>query len=142
MYDRVALAADEPWGLVCRDNESKQMQGFCMLGTFASWDKTLRWASRDPRAWGVADYDPNCGRRIRVNARQTSDDEFDDADLADISDPRARADEKKLRAYIAAATQAAKSAADWPWPRSATPTVCCLMRSKLLRVKSVRRTRA
>ena len=46
MYDRVALAADEPWGLVCRDNESKQMQGFCMLGTFASWDKTLRWASR------------------------------------------------------------------------------------------------
>ena len=36
MYDRVALAADEPWGLVCRDNESKQMQGFCMLGTFAS----------------------------------------------------------------------------------------------------------
>ncbi len=47
-----------------------------------------------------------------MNARQTSDDEFDDADLQDIADPRTRADEKKLRAYIAAATQAAKSAAD------------------------------
>ena len=42
--DARVASADEPWGLVCRDNESKQMQGFCMLGTFASWDKTLRWA--------------------------------------------------------------------------------------------------
>lgn len=113
MYDRVALAADKPWGLVCRDNATQQMQGFCMLGTFASWDRTLRWASRDPRAWGVADYDPNCGRRIRVNAKKTSDDEFDQSDDDIVeTDPRARADEKKLRAYIAAATQAAQAAAN------------------------------
>lgn len=77
MYDRVALASEEPRGFVCRERfGERRMQGFIMVGTFASWDMTLRWSSLDPRAWGVVDYDPHrtarsgtsWGRRRRSSA--------------------------------------------------------------------------
>mmetsp|Transcript_17407 Transcript_17407/g.22644 ORF Transcript_17407/g.22644 Transcript_17407/m.22644 type:complete len:829 (+) Transcript_17407:52-2538(+) len=63
MYDRLNMSLDEPRGLVCRHRETQTMQGFIVLSVFASWDKTLRWSSSDPRAWGVSSYDAYASRR-------------------------------------------------------------------------------
>lgn len=108
MYDRVVLATDEPRGYVCRErNGERRLQGFIMVGTFASWDSTLRWSSTDTRAWGVPEYDQNRTRSSGKSRRSSSN---------SATSPRkqpgeAAATERKIKAFVEAGDHAAEVAA-------------------------------
>ena len=61
----------------------------------------------------VADYDANCGRQYTRRRKSKGKDSDDDGDAAAAyEDAKARADEKKLQAYITAANASAKAAAE------------------------------
>lgn len=108
MYDRVVLATDEPRGYVCRERHGeRRLQGFVMVGTFASWDSTLRWSSTDTRAWGVPEYDQNRTRSSAKSRRSAGN---------SATSPRKRpgdaaATERKIKAFVEAGDHAAEVAA-------------------------------